>query len=37
MSKTIPLGEFNIIENQTAFPYSTSELNGIRLAAKTAN
>ena len=40
MSKAITLGEF-IIENQSAFPYSTGELskllNGIRLAAKMVN
>jgi fructose-1,6-bisphosphatase I len=40
MNKTITLGEF-IIENQSAFPYSTGELskllNGIRLAAKMVN
>ena len=40
MSKTITLEEF-IIENQAAFAYLTDEfsklLNGIRLAAKTAN
>ncbi len=40
MNKTMTLGEF-IIENQSAFPYSTGELskllNGIRLAAKMVN